>query len=190
MSLLLYSGTSIKPTPLGNSLLAVIERWSGLHWEVSRANHSMLYESILATNESWSFANCFSSSYKLWKGCRDTLQLNYHDCFSYLSSNFLLILGVAVCSGRLFSIAKADWATRKLLVVRSREVAVPERLLYIEVIVVSIRTWVLGRFIACGCSLEVVVNGGSTVLVSHIFTHVQTFISLQGKAWSRNGLNR
>ncbi len=32
-----------------------------------------------------------------------------------------------------------------------REVAVPERLLYIEVIVVSIRTRVLGRFIACGC---------------------------------------
>ncbi len=41
--------------------------------------------------------------------------------------------------------------------------AVPERLFYIEVIVVSIRTRVLGRFIACGCSLEVVVNG-STVL--------------------------
>ena len=38
--------------------------------------------------------------------------------------------------------------------------AVPERL---EVIVVSIRTRVLGRFIARGCSLEVVVNGGSTV---------------------------
>ncbi len=35
--------------------------------------------------------------------------------------------------------------------------AIPERLLYIEVIVVSIRTRVLGRFIACGCSLEVVV---------------------------------
>ncbi len=43
--------------------------------------------------------------------------------------------------------------------------AVPERLLYIEVIVVSIRTRVLGRFIVCGCSLEVVVNGGSTVHV-------------------------
>ncbi len=34
-------------------------------------------------------------------------------------------------------IAKADWGLRKLLVVWSREVAVPERLLYI---VVSIRT--------------------------------------------------
>ncbi len=41
--------------------------------------------------------------------------------------------------------------------------AVPERMLYIEVILVSIRTRVLGRFIGCGCSLEVVVNGGSTV---------------------------
>ncbi len=49
--------------------------------------------------------------------------------------------------------------TRKLLVVRSREVAVPERLLYIEVIVVS----VLGCFIAGGCSLEVA--GGSTVVI-------------------------
>ncbi len=35
-------------------------------------------------------------------------------------------------------LAKAYWAgTRKLLVIQSREVAVPERLLYIELIVVS-----------------------------------------------------
>ncbi len=40
---------------------------------------------------------------------------------------------------------------------------VPERLLYIEVIVVSIRTWAFGRYIVCGCYSEVVVNGGSTV---------------------------
>ncbi len=71
---------------------------------------------------------------------------------------------MAVRSGRLFSIAKADWGLEKLLVVRSREVAVPERLLYIEVIVVSIRTRVIGRFIArVAIILEVVVNGGSTV---------------------------
>ncbi len=37
--------------------------------------------------------------------------------------------------------------------------------LEIEVIRVSIWTWVLGRFIVCGCSLKVVVNGGSTVHV-------------------------
>ena len=55
----------------------------------------------------------------------------------YLNNNFLLILGVAVHSERLFSIAKADQGTRKLLVIRSREVAAPERLLYIEVIVQS-----------------------------------------------------
>ena len=54
-----------------------------------------------------------------------------------LSNNFLLILGVAVRSG---TIAKAGWGTRKLLVIQSREVVTPERLLYIEVIVVSIRT--------------------------------------------------
>ncbi len=71
------------------------------------------------------------------EGCRDKLQLRL---LQNISSIFLLILGVAVRSGRLFSIAKADWATRKLLVVGSREVAVPKRLLYIEVIVVSIRT--------------------------------------------------
>ncbi len=34
----------------------------------------------------------------------------------------------------------------------------PKRLLYIEVIVVSIRTLALGRYIACGYSLEVVVK--------------------------------
>ncbi len=55
-----------------------------------------------------------------------------------------MILGVAVRSGRLFSIAKADWGLESWsLHVRSRKVAAPERLLYIiEVIVnvVSIRT--------------------------------------------------
>ncbi len=39
----------------------------------------------------------------------------------------------------------------------------------IEVVVVSIRTRVLGRFITCGCSLEVVVNGGSTACI--LFSH-------------------
>ncbi len=40
----------------------------------------MLYESFLPANESWSFANCFISSYKLRKGCRDKLQLDFHNC--------------------------------------------------------------------------------------------------------------
>ncbi len=34
--------------------------------------------------------------------------------------------------GGLFSIAKADWGTRKLLVIPSREVVAPDRLLYID----------------------------------------------------------
>ncbi len=50
--------------------------------------------------------------------------------------------------------------------------AVPERLLHIEVTVVSIRTGVLGRFIACGWYLEVVVNGGSTVYPDCMKTHL------------------
>ncbi len=58
----------------------------------------------------------------------------------YPSNHFLLILGVAVRSGRLFSITKADWGLEKLLVIQSREVVAPERLLYIEVIVISIWT--------------------------------------------------
>ncbi len=58
-----YSGTSIKRTPLGNSLLAVIERWSYL--EGLDCQLCMLSESFLAANESWGFANYFFSSYKL-----------------------------------------------------------------------------------------------------------------------------
>ena len=56
MSNLYYSGTSIKRTPLGNSLLAVIERWS-LGGFDCQLHVCMLYESFLAENESWSFAN-------------------------------------------------------------------------------------------------------------------------------------
>ncbi len=54
-----------------------------------------------ATSESWNFANCH---------CRDKLQLDFQSNL-YLScnNNFLLIQVVAVSSGRLFSIAKADW---------------------------------------------------------------------------------
>ncbi len=58
--------------------------------------------------------------------------------YANLSNNFMLI-GVTVCSGRLFPLLKLI-GTGKLLVIRSREVAAPERLLYIEVIVVSICT--------------------------------------------------
>ena len=44
------------------------------------------------------------------------------------NSAIIFYIGVAVRSGRLFSIAKAG----KLFVIQSREVVVPERLLYIH----------------------------------------------------------
>ena len=61
--------------------------------------------SIPAANESWSFANCFSSS-------RATVR--FLDCATNSISAILfcynnVVLGVAVCFGKLFSIAKADW---------------------------------------------------------------------------------
>ncbi len=152
----IYSGTSIKRTPLGIRLLAVIERWSSLRGLESQPQYAM---SQFLLHESWSFANCFSSSYKLWKGKLSRLLQN-NAISAIIFCWFWVWLSVL---GGYFQLLKLIGDYRKLLVVRSREVAVPERLLYIEVIVVSIRTRVLGRFIACGCFLEVVVNGGSTV---------------------------
>ena len=52
-----------------------------------------------------------------------------------LNNYFLLILGVAVHSGRLFSIAKAGWGLESCSLY-----GVERWLLYIEVIVVSIWT--------------------------------------------------
>ena len=46
----IYSGTSIKRTPLGTSLLAVIERWSSLGGFDCQL--CIFYESFLAANES------------------------------------------------------------------------------------------------------------------------------------------
>ncbi len=44
-----------------------------------------------------------------------------------------------------------------------------------EVIVVSIWTQVLGRFVACGYSLEVVVNGGSIVYTHQLQLRIVTY---------------
>ena len=53
-----------KTDTIGEQLfLAVMERWSSLGGFDCQL--CMLYESFLAANESWSFANCFFSSYKL-----------------------------------------------------------------------------------------------------------------------------
>ena len=93
----------------------------------------MLYKPFLATNESWSFVttSLAHTSFEI-KGCRDKLY----------SNNFLLILGVAVRSGRLFSIAKADWGLESCsLYGVERWPFLRGCLIYIEVIVVvSIRT--------------------------------------------------
>ena len=43
------------------------------------------------------------------------MQLGFHDCVKcYLNNKFLLILGVAVRSGRLLSLAKAGWELESL----------------------------------------------------------------------------
>ncbi len=75
------------------------------------------------------------------RGSTVYIQLSFHDCFNYLSNDVLLIRGVAARSGRLFSIG-----TRKLLVVRSREVPWS----FLRGIVVSIWTRVLGYFVLFG----------------------------------------
>ncbi len=119
-------------TPLGNSRLAVIERWFSLGGFDCQL--CMLSESFPASNESWNFLLQLIQALKRLQ-CRDKLQLGFHDWAKYrntidsrgrtflyypmkdfpllsmlilhvqLSNNFLLILGVAVRSGRLFSIA-------------------------------------------------------------------------------------
>ncbi len=68
-----------------------------------------LYESILATNESWNLiANCFSIAHTSFEKAVGT-SYSYTIDLAISANNFLLILGVAVRSGRLFSIVKADW---------------------------------------------------------------------------------
>ncbi len=78
-------------------------------------------------------------------------------------------MGVAIHSGSLFSIAKADCDTRKLLAIRSREVAVLEKLLYTLKscsFYPDLSSWPIYSvwlFFGGGCY-----NGGSTVLhVAH-----------------------
>ncbi len=88
--------------------------------------------SILATklmNLGALLTACFSGSYKF---CRDKLQLS-NDCFKIMLDLifcwFWVWLSVLGMGGYFWL------GTRKLLIVRSREVAVPERLLYIELLV-------------------------------------------------------
>ncbi len=144
-----YSGTCIKQTPLGSSLLGVIERWSSLRSFESQPQYALWVN----TNEFWIFANCFSSSYKLWKGCRDNLQLSYHDCFKIMLSQqwFSVDSGwLHVRSGRLFSIAKADWGLESCSLYGVERWPFLRGCFTLKSMVVSIRTWVLGRFIAYG----------------------------------------
>ncbi len=56
---------------------------------------------------------------------------------------------MVVRSGTLFSMLRLVRDSIKLLVIRSREVAVPKRLLYIEVINPDLSFWLF--YIACGC---------------------------------------
>ncbi len=74
-----YSGTSIKRTPLGNSLLAIIYREVVfLAWEVSIASYVCSMSNFLLQMNLLTASLAHTSFEKAI--CRDKLQLGFHDC--------------------------------------------------------------------------------------------------------------